>query len=317
MGKIVPGDDTGVVTLSECVKIFFPEEESQSVLPKANLCFSIGVDRFILSCEVQESQHKHLVDVFRGKYKTKPLHCKQGRVRGWRAGLPIPGCLHAANAAAELLNAPQIEAKDHYLSLQVYQCVGRHYFGVQGNGSFTSYQWQIFHETLTAIFPVPATTKVSRVEVKIDYPFVLNSMIVIPIGLKSRFTLEENGFYYGCRASNQSFIVYAKDNPKAGVVMPYQPLTRVEARIRAKVPPWELATNFQNVFDRLGLYVVSTEYGMLHVPYAWRAADIRARKRFREAAEPFRLKIDPENIASALDAFAEKVLPASWLATAV
>ena len=119
----------------------------------------------------------------------------------------------------------------------------------------------------------------------------------------------DNGFYYGARASNNSLAIYDK---VPIILNGSPPLTRVEARIRARVGPEQLVDQCLPMFKRFGVYLTSFPYAMLHVPNAWRAADTRGRKRFLDHVVPFRMAIDQHRVRIAVEAFAAVVVPPAF-----
>lgn len=283
---------------------FFDLPLAPLVLTKANPCSGIGVDRFILSCPIHVGEYIKLAETLRREFPVKKLPDKHGRIRGLRTNVK----LHAfpaptTHVVKPLPTAPQIGARPLKLELQIYSGINGHFFGLQGNGMFTPYQWDVTTEILREHFPQPSSVNVSRVEVRWDLPLGLHDFVVIPLGLKSRFTPQDGGFYFGARASDISFAVYEK-NAQLGILN--SPLTRIEARVRPHAPLGDLVEAFGSPFDRIGLYVTGGHPCQPYLVESWRAADTRARTRFLAKIEPCRLQVDPVLVQTALQTFAAK-----------
>ena len=151
----------------------------------------------------------------------------------------------------------------------------------------------------------------ARIEVYWDFPAAFENIAVLPLGAKHRFCLQDNGFYYGARSSENSLAAYERKSPAAAGLN--APWTHVEARIRAKVEPARLVDTCVPFFSRFGVYWTPYPFSMLHLPDAWRAADTRGRNRFLARIDPFRLRVDEQRVSSVIEAFAKLVVPPAFL----
>jgi len=289
------------LSLASIFDLFFRDAP---VLTKAMSC-SVSVDRFHLTCPVIPGRYAPLFTLLTDRYRTRKL-----RNRGVRASVRLTAMARSRSAKRDRTLPRDPRSRAHHLDLQLF--ANRHgwFFHVQANGSYDEQCWAEYHTHLAPFLDHVAPASLSKVELAWDIPAYLDSVFVAPIKVRGRLCYHENGYYYGARASDYSLAVYDRAAWVAQPLNPWlKPVTRVETRIRKSVPvfaAWELAGSL----ERIGVYILPSapDGHTLLFPPAWQRADTRARERFLERIEPFRLYPDLSQAQEALCCFALKVL---------